>query len=387
MALAAAFGRIFFANLTAETPGEFWGPRIYTVLPITLILFFVYTQLGPEDVAARDDRGLHFDSLIAYLGTATVIALLYFQFANEWLVTAWAVVVFVLFGIALALDRPIFLHQALLLTLGACARGVMYNLFGASYFTGTDWTGRYLVLGSGIAVLLACLPFAFQWRARYKTQPSSNWIAGIAQSSRAIDVLCARASADADARAENAFRHGYGRLGSGSPGHSDLRLRHQRTQLPADRIPSSAGQLRQDAAARHVVEHMDLARSLHHLRDRRHRDGLSVIPLYTVQREDSAILMKRVAAFVIVLSVATDGLYFSQRRHDPTPVSANAIVAMAADAQRDLSRAPMRLTRLSDDEEIAVGKELAAQYSVPAEKFSPEEHALEDYTYSASEIP
>jgi uncharacterized membrane protein len=55
----------------------------------------------------------------------------------------------------------------------------MHNLFGASYFTGTDWTGRYLVLGSGIAVLLACLPFAFYWRAHHKAQPSSNWIGAI----------------------------------------------------------------------------------------------------------------------------------------------------------------------------------------------------------------
>jgi len=181
VALAASFGRIFFANLTAETPGQFWGPRIYTVLPITLILFFVYAQLSPEDATARDDRGLHFDALLAYLGTGTIVALLYFQFAGEWVVTALAVVVFGLFAIALALDRPIFLHQALLLTLGTCARGVLHNLFGASYFTGTDWTGRFFVLGSGIAVLLACLPFAFQWRARHKSQPSSNWIVAIAR--------------------------------------------------------------------------------------------------------------------------------------------------------------------------------------------------------------
>lgn len=179
VALAAAFGRIFFANLNAETPGEFWGPRIYTVLPITLILFFVYAQLGPEEATSRDDRGLHFDALLAYLGTGTVVALLYFQFAGEWMVTAWAVVVFILFAIALALDRPIFLHQALLLTLGTCARGIMHNLFGASYFTGTDWMGRMQVLASAIAVLLACLPFAFQWRARHKAQPSSNWIRAI----------------------------------------------------------------------------------------------------------------------------------------------------------------------------------------------------------------
>ena len=181
VALAASFGRIFFANLTAETPGEFWGPRMYTVLPITLILFFVYAQLGPEDQAARDDRGLHFDALLAYLGTGTVVALLYFQFANDWLVTAWAVVVFVLFGLALLLDRPIFLYQALLLTLGACSRGLMHNLFGASYFTGTDWVGRISVLGSAIAVMLACLPFAFRWRDRYRARPSTHWMGALAR--------------------------------------------------------------------------------------------------------------------------------------------------------------------------------------------------------------
>ena len=179
VALSASFGRIFFANLTADNGGQFWGPRLYTVLPITLILFFVYAQLGPEEQAAKDDRSLRFDTLLAYLGTGSIIALLYFQFANEWLVTAWAIVVFALFGFALWLDRPIFLHQALLLTLAACTRGVMHNLFGASYFTGSDWVGRISVLGSAIAVLLACLPFAFRWRDRHKAQASGNWIAAV----------------------------------------------------------------------------------------------------------------------------------------------------------------------------------------------------------------
>lgn len=177
VALGASFSRIFFANLTADTPGQFWGPRMYTVLPIALILFFVYAQL--EEPATKEDRRFHFDSLLAYLGTGTVVALLYFQFANEWTVTAWAVVVFVLFGIALWLDRPIFLHQALLLTLGTCTRGVMHNCFGASYFTGTDWIGRIRVLSCAIAALLACLPFAYRWRDRYKSQPAGNWISAI----------------------------------------------------------------------------------------------------------------------------------------------------------------------------------------------------------------
>jgi hypothetical protein len=180
VALAAAFGRIFFANLTAGNPDEFWGPRIYTVLPLALIFFFVYSQLGPDETAAQDDRRFRFDVLLAYLGTGTVVAILYFQFPNDWLVTAWAAIVFVLLGLALVLNRTIFLYQGLLLTLAACARGVMHNLFGASYFSGGDWTGRYFVLGSAVAVLLACLPFAFRLRDRYKAQAVSNrWVGAL----------------------------------------------------------------------------------------------------------------------------------------------------------------------------------------------------------------
>ena len=172
IALAAAFGRIFFVNLTAETPA-----RVYTVLPIALILFFVYAQLGDDN--AKDDRFLRFDNLLAYLGTGTVAAFLYFQFAGEWIVTALAVLVLVLFGLSLVLNRRLFLDQALLLTVGTCTRGVMHNLFGASYFSSGAWTGRFFVLGSAIAALFACLPFAFRWRDRLRSQPSHNWIGAI----------------------------------------------------------------------------------------------------------------------------------------------------------------------------------------------------------------
>jgi beta-barrel assembly-enhancing protease len=89
--------------------------------------------------------------------------------------------------------------------------------------------------------------------------------------------------------------------------------------------------------------------------------------------------MKRVGAFVIVLVVGVTALYFSQCRYETSPVSANAVVAMAADAQRDISRAPMRLTHLSDQEEIAIGNELARQYSITSAKLAPEDQALDDY--------
>jgi hypothetical protein len=175
VALTAAFARIFFANLAAGNPGEFWGPRIYTVLPLTLILFFVYTQLDANEAEVGQDRRLHFNDLFGYLGTGSVVAMLYFQFPNDWLATAWAGTVFVLFGIALLLNRSIFLYQAILLTTVTCVRGIMHNLFGASYFSGGDWTGRYLVLGLAIAILLACLPFAFRLRDRHKEISPPRW--------------------------------------------------------------------------------------------------------------------------------------------------------------------------------------------------------------------
>lgn len=73
------------------------------------------------------------------------------------------------------------------------------------------------------------------------------------------------------------------------------------------------------------------------------------------------------------------GLYWSERRAKKTQVSANAVVDMAADAQRDLTRVPMRFTRLSDEQEIAIGQELAGQYAGQLQKKTPEEEALGKY--------
>jgi hypothetical protein len=174
VALVAAFSRIFFSNLTASEPGEFWGPRIYTILPLVLIFFFVYAQLPQKEESTGRDRRLHFDVLLAYLGTATIVALFYFQFPIEWVITSWAAVVFALLGAALFLNRPLFLHQGLLLTVAALGRGMAHNLFGASYFTGDEWQGDYLVLSSAAAILLASLFFAFRLRGRFSLPQNTN---------------------------------------------------------------------------------------------------------------------------------------------------------------------------------------------------------------------
>jgi predicted Zn-dependent protease len=92
--------------------------------------------------------------------------------------------------------------------------------------------------------------------------------------------------------------------------------------------------------------------------------------------------MKRSVVFVVfflILGFALAGLYWSQRRPKSNAVSANAILNMAADAQRDITRIPMHFTRLSDEREIAVGRELASRYATQTRKLTPEEEGLEKY--------
>jgi predicted Zn-dependent protease len=89
--------------------------------------------------------------------------------------------------------------------------------------------------------------------------------------------------------------------------------------------------------------------------------------------------MKHALALVFVLLVAGGALYFAQHTKRQDAVNANAVVDMAADWQRDLTRAPMQFTRISDEQETQIGDELARQYeSVQPEK-SAETRATEQY--------
>jgi hypothetical protein len=147
-----------------------------TVVPLILIFFFVYAQLPAQEENTASAGRFRFDSFVAYLGTATVAALFYFQFPPEWVVTAYAAVALALFAAAWALDRPIFLHQGILLTLATFARGMAHNLFGAGYFNQGTWQGRYSVVGTASTILLATLYFAFAIRGRYAPPPNaSRW--------------------------------------------------------------------------------------------------------------------------------------------------------------------------------------------------------------------
>lgn len=87
--------------------------------------------------------------------------------------------------------------------------------------------------------------------------------------------------------------------------------------------------------------------------------------------------MKRIAGLVLVLLVAGAGLYLAQRRKHADTVTANAVVDLAADWQRDASRIPMHMTRISDAEEVRIGDELASRYA--DQDLDAEQRATEKY--------
>lgn len=89
--------------------------------------------------------------------------------------------------------------------------------------------------------------------------------------------------------------------------------------------------------------------------------------------------MKRAIAFIIVVAIGAAALYFAQKRQQSVPVNANPMVEVVADVQRDVTRVPMRLTRISDEQEIEIGKRLASQYAFDQSALTAEQQALQRY--------
>src|SRR5271157_1719780 len=95
--------------------------------------------------------------------------------------------------------------------------------------------------------------------------------------------------------------------------------------------------------------------------------------------------MKRGLILAVLVLAAGLSIYFSQRSKIPTAVSPNAVLNIVADMQRDVTRGPMRLTRISDEEEIRIGDALAEQYLPAASRVSGEEAALQQYVQRVGE--
>jgi hypothetical protein len=174
VALAAAFVRIFFVNVTAEVqPGEALSPRLYTIVPMALIYFYIWTRLLPKKAEACDRWSMA--DVIAYFGTGSIAAVLYFEITPEWIIVGWAILCVVLLLAALLLDRDVFLQHAHLLAAAIVARSLAHNIFCASYFLAVGWKGKFYVFSIAVVVLLAGLAIALTLRARYASRALSRF--------------------------------------------------------------------------------------------------------------------------------------------------------------------------------------------------------------------
>ena len=170
------FLRLLFVNLNA-TSAERFGPRVYTIVPLALLFFYLYYRINEQaDALSSAERKLKAAELFAWLGTTTIILMLRFEPPLDWVAAAWAVAAFVLMALAWWSQRRVFAHQAMLLSLGVLFRGVLHNLYERSYFVPLKPVLSNLSTISAVAFLFASLFFAFKLRKQPEESEKRNWL-------------------------------------------------------------------------------------------------------------------------------------------------------------------------------------------------------------------
>ena len=90
--------------------------------------------------------------------------------------------------------------------------------------------------------------------------------------------------------------------------------------------------------------------------------------------------MKHWIILAVILLMAAGALVVGERRRVEAEVSPAPILYFVADTERELTRVPVSLTRISDEEEIAVGDEMAQNYLEASKKNdTSEDRTIADY--------
>jgi len=81
-----------------------------------------------------------------------------------------------------------------------------------------------------------------------------------------------------------------------------------------------------------------------------------------------------------IVALSVGAIVYSQHRKVDTNADASPLLFMVADTEQELTRMPARFTRMSDEEEIRIGNEMAKSYSSEWEKNeSDEDREIESY--------
>lgn len=172
VALAGAFGAIFFINLNGNNELHGISARMFTVIPVMLALYYVYVRftLQPPDAESR----LRVAIVSAWCGTVSLVALLRFELPVDWVAAGWALSSVALLAVAWYSRRSRFLQQALVLAVLSTFRAALHNLYERSNLPGPFWSSRAVCTGATAAVLFSGLLFAFRLRRREESESAAT---------------------------------------------------------------------------------------------------------------------------------------------------------------------------------------------------------------------
>ena len=162
--LGAAFIRVFLVNLNADPQRLAIAPRILTILPIALALFTVHQRLETSGSGHERERQWYLPSTFAWLSATCLVALVRFEFSSDAVATVWAALTLAFVAVAWAIQRRVFLHIGIALSLATLGRAMLHDLYERTYF---PWPGKaepWILVGGAVALLWATLPFAFRLR-------------------------------------------------------------------------------------------------------------------------------------------------------------------------------------------------------------------------------
>jgi predicted Zn-dependent protease len=89
--------------------------------------------------------------------------------------------------------------------------------------------------------------------------------------------------------------------------------------------------------------------------------------------------MRRWLLLVVLVAASFAALYYSRLHKTETRVGPEAVLNALADTQREISRLPAGLARLSDGEEVRIGDTMAQNYLARIGALPPAEAQMQDY--------
>jgi hypothetical protein len=162
-ALVSSFLRTFFVNLNVEpTPGEL-SARVYTIIPLAVAFFYIYTRREDIQPTAYERGVLEAQS---WMGMITVTALVRFELPADWVVTGWAALVLVLLAIATLLHDRVFQQQCILLAIGVLFRACFHNFYARGPHQIAGWSVASVAVLAAVVALFLSLYFAFRLREK-----------------------------------------------------------------------------------------------------------------------------------------------------------------------------------------------------------------------------